>query len=64
MSLAVFNALTSATGITAYFYALDALPLFTAVVIYVPFWPGRFIRPEVQQADSDTLESAEKKQVS
>ncbi|KAF4575418.1 hypothetical protein EYR36_006777 [Pleurotus pulmonarius] len=25
------------------FYALDTLPLFVAVAILVPFWPGRFI---------------------
>lgn len=27
----------------SYFYALDTLPLFIAVVVYTPFWPGRFI---------------------
>ncbi|EJD44764.1 RTA1-domain-containing protein [Auricularia subglabra TFB-10046 SS5] len=26
-----------------YFYALDTLPLFVAVAVYVPFWPGRYI---------------------
>ncbi|KAF7432587.1 hypothetical protein PC9H_004529 [Pleurotus ostreatus] len=25
------------------FYALDTLPLFIAVAVFVPFWPGRFI---------------------
>lgn len=25
------------------FFGLDTLPLFIAIVIYVPFWPGRFI---------------------
>ncbi|KAF8165290.1 RTA1-like protein [Crassisporium funariophilum] len=25
------------------FYALDTLPLFVAIVVYIPFWPGRFI---------------------
>ncbi|KAF8261380.1 RTA1 like protein-domain-containing protein, partial [Lactarius quietus] len=25
------------------FYALDTLPLFIAIFVYVPFWPGRFI---------------------
>lgn len=29
--------------VEAFFYALDTLPLFLAVAIYVPFWPGRFI---------------------
>ncbi|THH19869.1 hypothetical protein EW146_g1399 [Bondarzewia mesenterica] len=27
------------------FYGLDTLPLFIAVVVYCPFWPGRFIPP-------------------
>lgn len=27
----------------AFFYALDTLPLWVAVAVYVPFWPGRFI---------------------
>ncbi|KAG6808622.1 hypothetical protein H0H93_016678, partial [Arthromyces matolae] len=27
----------------AYFYALDTLPLFIAISIFTPFWPGRFI---------------------
>lgn len=27
----------------AAFFLLDSLPLFIAVSIYVPFWPGRFI---------------------
>ncbi|KAG6916826.1 hypothetical protein DXG01_005211 [Tephrocybe rancida] len=26
-----------------YFYGLDTLPLLIAIVIYTPFWPGRFI---------------------
>ncbi|KAH9482709.1 Protein RTA1 [Psilocybe cubensis] len=25
------------------FYGLDTLPLFVAIAVYVPFWPGRFI---------------------
>ncbi|EPQ59429.1 RTA1-domain-containing protein [Gloeophyllum trabeum ATCC 11539] len=28
-----------------YFYGLDTLPLFIAITVYVPFWPGRFIPP-------------------
>jgi len=28
------------------FYALDTLPLFIAIFVYVPFWPGRFITRE------------------
>jgi len=27
----------------ALFYALDTLPLFISISVYVPFWPGRFI---------------------
>jgi hypothetical protein len=27
----------------AFFYGLDTLPLFIATVVYIPFWPGRFI---------------------
>ncbi|KAF5318767.1 hypothetical protein D9619_010878 [Psilocybe cf. subviscida] len=28
-----------------YFYGLDTLPLFLAIAIYIPFWPGRIIGP-------------------
>ncbi|KAG7096893.1 hypothetical protein E1B28_004299 [Marasmius oreades] len=28
----------------SYFYLLDTLPLFVAIVVYMPFWPGRFIK--------------------
>ncbi|KAH7920173.1 RTA1-domain-containing protein [Leucogyrophana mollusca] len=27
----------------AFFYGLDTLPLFIAISVYVPFWPGKFI---------------------
>jgi len=27
----------------AAFFLLDSLPLFIAVVIYIPFWPGQYI---------------------
>ncbi|KAI0318696.1 RTA1-like protein [Amylostereum chailletii] len=33
------------------FYGLDTLPLFIAVVVYVPFWPGRFISPSTAQTE-------------
>jgi len=33
-----------------YFYVLDTLPLFIAIVLYVPYWPGRFM-----QNQSDVL---------
>jgi hypothetical protein len=29
--------------VEAYFYGLDTLPLFIAIAIFLPFWPGRFI---------------------
>ncbi|KAH9891035.1 RTA1-like protein [Cubamyces lactineus] len=32
----------------AFFYALDSLPLFIAVAVYTPFWPGRMI-PTIDQ---------------
>ncbi|KAG6917911.1 hypothetical protein DXG01_000520 [Tephrocybe rancida] len=38
----------------AFFYGLDTLPLFTAVALYTPFWPGRFI------ANSETEHIEEK----
>ncbi|KAF5344104.1 hypothetical protein D9758_008893 [Tetrapyrgos nigripes] len=41
----------------AFFYGLDTLPLFIAIVVYVPFWPGRFItnqtRPAVEERASN-----------
>ncbi|TFK43477.1 RTA1-like protein [Crucibulum laeve] len=33
----------------AFFYGLDTLPLFIAITVYVPFWPGRFISPAEDQ---------------
>ncbi|QRW02251.1 RTA1-like protein [Ceratobasidium sp. AG-Ba] len=33
------------------FYGLDTYPLFVAIVVYVPFWPGRFIN-EVERVDT------------
>ncbi|KAK7470573.1 hypothetical protein VKT23_001997 [Stygiomarasmius scandens] len=43
----------------AFFYGLDTLPLFIAILVYVPFWPGRFITGEVvmeRKRPSDDLE--------
>ncbi|KAJ7591041.1 RTA1-like protein [Mycena floridula] len=37
----------------AFFYALDTLPLFLATVVYVPFWPGRFIPGPSIPAEKD-----------
>ena len=39
--------------IEAYFYALDTLPLFLAVAVYVPFWPGRFVPPGISALAKD-----------
>ncbi|KAJ8086698.1 hypothetical protein PM082_005521 [Marasmius tenuissimus] len=35
----------------AYFYTLDTLPLFIAIVVYVPFWPGRFIQSKTAEKE-------------
>ncbi|KAF9035075.1 RTA1-like protein [Hymenopellis radicata] len=40
----------------AYFYGLDTLPLFIAIVIYLPFWPGRFIPSMDVNLETRTLE--------
>ncbi|TFY68625.1 hypothetical protein EVG20_g3481 [Dentipellis fragilis] len=44
-----------------YFYGLDTLPLFIAVVVYVPFWPGRFIPapPKPKTADEEQRDNFE-----
>ncbi|TFY55712.1 hypothetical protein EVG20_g9216 [Dentipellis fragilis] len=44
-----------------FFYGLDTLPLFIAVVVYVPFWPGRFIHapPKPKSADEEQRENLE-----
>lgn len=51
--------------IEACFYGLDTLPLFIAVSVYVPFWPGRFIPRnaalvEERPDSTDTVETEEK----
>ncbi|PAV23663.1 RTA1-domain-containing [Pyrrhoderma noxium] len=38
----------------AAFYIFDCLPLFIAVAVYVPFWPGRFITEEYQPVGEDS----------
>lgn len=30
-----------------FFYLCDLMPLLIALVVYIPFWPGRFIRKAV-----------------
>jgi len=49
----------------AFFYGLDTLPLFIAIVVYIPFWPGRFIPPQTpittdkEAPHADSLDGAE-----
>ncbi|KIK54155.1 hypothetical protein GYMLUDRAFT_177855 [Collybiopsis luxurians FD-317 M1] len=50
----------------SFFYGLDTLPLFIAIVVYLPFWPGRFIPPftaedNVEKRSQDTVIDAEPK---
>ncbi|KJA30219.1 hypothetical protein HYPSUDRAFT_125712 [Hypholoma sublateritium FD-334 SS-4] len=35
-----------------FFYGLDTLPLFIAISVYIPFWPGRFIPGSTAATDS------------
>lgn len=44
----------------AFFYGLDTLPLFIAIAVYVPFWPGRFI-PNVVASKAVEGQDEEKK---
>lgn len=41
----------------SFFYGLDTYPLFLAITIYVPFWPGRFIPRDLI---GEKVESGEK----
>ena len=43
----------------AFFYGLDSLPLFIAIVVYVPFWPARMI-PTIDQVGKPDPASLEK----
>jgi hypothetical protein len=36
------------------FYAFDTLPLFIAVAVYVPFWPGRFLEDKSARKDAES----------
>ncbi|KAF9247099.1 RTA1-like protein [Melanogaster broomeanus] len=43
----------------AYFYAFDTLPLFIAISVYIPFWPGWFIQSTelpIQNSQTTTLD--------
>jgi len=42
----------------AYFYGLDTLPLFVAIAIYLPFWPGRYI-PDIDALKEMEMETRE-----
>lgn len=37
-------------------YGLDTLPLFIAIVVFIPFWPGRFITAEPGTEEKVQLE--------
>ncbi|KAI0347275.1 RTA1-like protein [Trametopsis cervina] len=41
-----------------YFYTLDFVPLIVALVVYIPFWPGRFIDPAALAAKTSDAEKA------
>ena len=45
-----------------YFYLLDLLPLLVALVIYIPFWPGRYIPNTLPtpNAEDDCVNAGEK----
>jgi len=45
----------------AFFYGLDTLPLLIAIGIYVPFWPGMFISPDVTRLPKETEREMEQK---
>jgi hypothetical protein len=43
----------------ALFYLLDTLPLFIAISVFVPFWPGRFIPAQTEGINSSSQTLAE-----
>lgn len=43
----------------AAFYLGDTLPLFVAIVIYVPFWPGRFITARLAPSVNESQDGQE-----
>ncbi|KAH9853036.1 RTA1-like protein [Lenzites betulinus] len=45
----------------AFFYALDSLPLFVAVAVYTPFWPGRMIPGIDRLAQTDRAPSGDER---
>ncbi|THH30536.1 hypothetical protein EUX98_g3661 [Antrodiella citrinella] len=44
----------------AFFYGLDTLPLFIAIIVYIPFWPSRYIPEVVRSKDAETEERESK----
>jgi len=45
--------------VEGFFYGLDTLPLFLAISIFVPFWPGRFIPNEKNGGVVESRSSSE-----
>lgn len=45
-----------------YFYLCDLLPLLVALVVYIPFWPGRFVPdklPTPEEEDDQETDGVE-----
>ncbi|CED85557.1 RTA-like protein [Phaffia rhodozyma] len=40
-----------------YVFVLDTLPLFLAIIAYIPFYPGRYLRPNVAGADQHAYDT-------
>ncbi|KAI0789772.1 RTA1 like protein-domain-containing protein [Abortiporus biennis] len=38
------------------FYGLDTLPLFIAIVVFTPFWPGRYIPNKLAEEDYENVQ--------
>ncbi len=62
MKVSLFTAFGRSWNLTfvlhqVYFSVLDALPLFLAIVIYVPLWPGKYIEENVSQMNSIPLQN-------
>ncbi len=39
-----------------FFYLLDLLPILVALVVYIPFWPGRYIPNKVAVSEEEVQE--------
>ena len=42
-----------------FFYGMDTLPLFIAISVYIPFWPGRFIPATEDFVEEKTVVSSD-----